>query len=385
MSVIMNFNDRNFTKSMYYRENYGVLKPYLVGIVMDTVMPMQRKVGRETTGDWQIKIAIFQSEKSSGYAVIKARDLNDLPKGLCRGQILVLKEAIGTSKRHYRTNQPEYVATLCSAVSKYRLALVISEHLLKKDQYRTSDGYLNHDPYCSVTKNLSRVAIDEKMDSYITQLIENFMEYTKKDREELLGIDPRRWVLPVDLEDLYKIPTDEESLMEQRPKDLYPALIVGFWVCKDEKLFEDPGVILELYDGSLSDETRNKSFVEKNYKQAFGIAEQDRRIPTAFVKISKNAFMKYNYHAENLLKLTNKTMNPCGQLINLRRVHIEEDIPVLKGTKNTAMTSSVGYQGYSLQDSNFVTTKLFTKIYNREVFNWKKKDAADEKPRIMEN
>jgi len=43
-------------------------------------MPMMRKIGPES-GDWQVKVALFQSEKSSGYAVIKAKDMNDLPKG----------------------------------------------------------------------------------------------------------------------------------------------------------------------------------------------------------------------------------------------------------------------------------------------------------------
>lgn len=97
-------------------------------------------------------------------------------KGLCRGQILVLKEALGTMKPHYRTNHPgkflvhywlhilhfiakpwndignsrkEYIATLNSAISKYRMIVVISEHLVSKDKYRTRDGYLNLDPYCS--------------------------------------------------------------------------------------------------------------------------------------------------------------------------------------------------------------------------------------------
>jgi len=47
----------------------------LVGIVLDTVFPIERG------DDWQIKIALFQSEKSFGYALIKSKELNDLPKG----------------------------------------------------------------------------------------------------------------------------------------------------------------------------------------------------------------------------------------------------------------------------------------------------------------
>jgi len=43
----------------------------------------------------------------------------------------------------------EYIATLNSAVSKYRLVIVISGHLAHKDKYRTRDGYLNLDPFCS--------------------------------------------------------------------------------------------------------------------------------------------------------------------------------------------------------------------------------------------
>ena len=47
----------------------------MVGIVLDTVLPIRRGE------DWQIKIAIFQSEKSFGYAIIKAQYYDDLPKG----------------------------------------------------------------------------------------------------------------------------------------------------------------------------------------------------------------------------------------------------------------------------------------------------------------
>ena len=47
----------------------------MVGIVLDTVFPIERG------SDWQIKIALFQSEKSFGYALIKGKELNDLPKG----------------------------------------------------------------------------------------------------------------------------------------------------------------------------------------------------------------------------------------------------------------------------------------------------------------
>ena len=63
--------------------------------------------------------------------------------------------------------------------------MIISEHLVQKDLYRTRDGYLNLDPICSVTKKMAEAAIDEKMDSYITQTIENFIEYSKK--EEYVG------------------------------------------------------------------------------------------------------------------------------------------------------------------------------------------------------
>ena len=52
------------------------MKPYLVGIVLDTVFPIMRGT------DWQIKIALFQSEKSFGYAQIKGHSLDELPKGL---------------------------------------------------------------------------------------------------------------------------------------------------------------------------------------------------------------------------------------------------------------------------------------------------------------
>ena len=80
-------------------------------------------------------------------------------------------------KPHYRTNAPgmfqsanpkiklskicrlkivfetrkEYYATLNIALSKYRLIIVISEHLVNNDLYRTRDGYLNVDPNCSGT------------------------------------------------------------------------------------------------------------------------------------------------------------------------------------------------------------------------------------------
>ena len=102
---------------------------------------------------------------------------------------------------------------------------------------------------------------------------------------------------PVNLEKLYQFPTDDQTLAIQKSHDVSPALIVGFWVPKEEteELFDDPGVILELYDGS-SKKNKNNSFVEKHYAQAFRIKKQERRITTAFVKISANADLKYNYH-----------------------------------------------------------------------------------------
>ena len=123
-----------------------------------------------------------------------------------------------------------------------------------------------------------------------------------------LDIDPRKWVKPVNLEELYQFPTDDHTLAIQKSHDVSPALIVGFWVPKEEteELFDDPGVILELYDGS-SKKNKNNSFVEKHYAQAFRIKKQERRIPTAFVKISANADLKYNYHIEELLGTTNET------------------------------------------------------------------------------
>ena len=45
----------------------------------------------------------------------------------------------------------EYYATLNTAVSKYRQIIIISEHLVNNDLYRTRDGYLNVDPNCSGT------------------------------------------------------------------------------------------------------------------------------------------------------------------------------------------------------------------------------------------
>ena len=53
-----------------------------------------------------------------------------------------------TAEMVFETRE-EYIATLNSAVSKYRLVIVISEHLAHKDKYRTRDGYLNLDPSCS--------------------------------------------------------------------------------------------------------------------------------------------------------------------------------------------------------------------------------------------
>ena len=44
--------------------------------LLDTVFPIERRY------DWQIRIALFQSEKSFGDALIKGEELNDLPKGL---------------------------------------------------------------------------------------------------------------------------------------------------------------------------------------------------------------------------------------------------------------------------------------------------------------
>ena len=55
-----------------------------------------------------------------------------------------------------------------------------------------------------------------------------------------------------------------------------------------------------------SKENTNISFVEKYYEQAFRIKKQDRRIPTAFVKISKNADLKYNYYVDELNNFSSK-------------------------------------------------------------------------------
>jgi len=191
---------------------------------------------------------------------------------------------------------------------------------------------------------LRQAAIDEKLDNYIIDMIENFIVYSNK--EEYLDIDPRKWVKAVNLEDLYNFPTDDHTLAIQKSHDILPALIVGFWVPKEEteEFFDDPGVILELYDGS-STKNKNNSFIEKHYAQAFRIKKQERRIPTAFIKISENADLKYNYHIEELLGSKNETKNPCGQLINLRKIKIDKDIPVLPGTTNSTVTGSVGYQG----------------------------------------
>ena len=50
----------------------------------------------------------------------------------------------------------------------------------------------------------------------------------------------------------------------------------------------------------------NISFVEKYYSKAFRIKKVDRRIPTAFVKIGKNADMKYNYHVDEFNSFSRK-------------------------------------------------------------------------------
>ena len=82
--------------------------------------------------------------------------------------------------------------------------------------------------------------------------------------ENFTEIDPLFWAQPVDLEGLYKFPTDQHTVAILKPVDLRPALIVGFWVPKDD-FCDDPGVLLELYDGS-SIENKNVSFVEAGFQ-----------------------------------------------------------------------------------------------------------------------
>merc|ERR1712176_1714603 len=106
--------------------------------------------------------------------------------------ILILKEAVGMRKPHYRTQEPEFVAYLDAACTKYRMILIVSEHLVSKKSFRTRDGYINHDPYCSVTRNLTRkMAIDDKMDGYINQLMNDFEEYGHG--KDYVVLDPRHY------------------------------------------------------------------------------------------------------------------------------------------------------------------------------------------------
>ena len=55
---------------------------------------------------------------------------------------------------------------------------------------------------------------------------------------------------PVNLEVLNNLPTDDHSLPILKPVDLSPALIVGFWVPINADFCDDPGIVLELYDGT---------------------------------------------------------------------------------------------------------------------------------------
>ena len=57
------------------------------------------------------------------------------------------------------------------------------------------------------------------------------------------------------------------------------------------------------------------------------------RLPNGHLARNPHGAVKYNDHQEDA---------PTSFLKK-----IFKDIPVLKGTKNTAITSSVGYQGYS--------------------------------------
>ena len=61
----------------------------------------------------------------------------------------------------------------------------------------------------------------------------------------------------------------------------------------------------------------------------------------------------------------------------------ESDLGILSHPNSQVIRYQSGSQrnkGYSLHDSDFVLTKLFTKLYEQEVFNWKLKDAKDLKP-----
>ena len=63
----------------------------------------------------------------------------------------------------------EFYAYIGAEILKHRMILVISEHLISKKNFRTPDGYINHDPSSSVIKNHQSAAIDDRMDSYINQ------------------------------------------------------------------------------------------------------------------------------------------------------------------------------------------------------------------------
>ena len=59
----------------------------------------------------------------------------------------------------------------------------------------------------------------------------------------------------------------------------------------------------------------------------------------------------------------------------------ESDLGILSLSYSQVISGSQHNKGYSLHDSDFVLTKLFTKMYEQEVFNWKLKDAKDLKPK----
>ena len=86
MSVYMNFDDVGFDNPSRYKFEYGVCHPYMVGIVLDAVFPIKFQ-----SGVYQLKIAVFQSNKSFGYFEILAKELKDLPKIHSRGQIIHCK------------------------------------------------------------------------------------------------------------------------------------------------------------------------------------------------------------------------------------------------------------------------------------------------------
>lgn len=361
----MQFSDQVFCIHQSYKDFYGSKKPYFVGVVLDVVFPMLRG------DDWNIKIPVFQSPTSYGFVLIKAKTLELLPKIAARGQILIVKEAWGKVDFHYSKGTPEKVAFITSDVSKYRLVLTVSEHILFKTRYRTKDGDINYDKDTSITTNFERIPVDEKLDSFLVDLIENYKKY--EEEKDYVEIDPLKYFALQSCLDFDKMMNSFYFPRDGgRQFELNLALIVAAWI-------SDQDIVLELWDGSMEmiSELYDREVTGK-YTQVFRIKEYNKKIPTMFVKLGKNAKMKANFYVEPLRQ--SDPDDPTGQLINLRKVEMTDHLPIIRGTSDDRITRTVGFQGYNIFPRTFILTRYLCNKYRMKCVDVSRSEQLSQSP-----